>query len=96
MPAFGMRGGDIDKNGVVWGSASSGHLVSFDRRKCRAQLNGPNATGNHCLEGGPGINIRVRVSMAWARTARSRAITPGSTSTTWSGLAKTSRYRRRI
>jgi len=51
MPAFGMRGGDIDKNGVAWGSASSGHLVSFDRRKCKGPLNGPNATGNHCPEG---------------------------------------------
>jgi hypothetical protein len=63
MPAFGMRGGDIDKNGVLWGSASSGHLVSFDRRKCLAPLNGPNATGNHCPEGwaryqypGPGFD----------------------------------------
>jgi hypothetical protein len=51
LPAFGIRGGDIDKNGVLWGSASSGHLVSFDRRKCKGPLNGPNATGNHCPEG---------------------------------------------
>jgi hypothetical protein len=51
MPAFGIRGGDIDSQGVVWGSASSGHLVSFDRRKCKAPLNGPKATGNHCPEG---------------------------------------------
>jgi hypothetical protein len=51
MPAFGIRGGDIDKDGVAWGSASSGHLVSFDRRKCKAPLNGPEATGNHCPEG---------------------------------------------
>jgi hypothetical protein len=50
-PAFGIRGGDIDKNGVAWGSASSGHLVSFDRRKCKGPLNGPQATGNHCPEG---------------------------------------------
>jgi hypothetical protein len=50
-PAFGIRGGDIDKNGVAWGSASSGHLVSFDRRKCKGPLNGPNATGDHCPEG---------------------------------------------
>ena len=49
-PAFGIRGGDIDKNGVVWASLSSGHLGSFDRRKCRT-LNGPDATGNHCPEG---------------------------------------------
>jgi hypothetical protein len=51
LPAFGIRGGDIDKNGVVWGSASSGHLVSFDRRKCKGPLNGPKATGDHCPEG---------------------------------------------
>jgi len=50
-PAFGIRGGDIDKNGVVWGSASSGHLVSFDRRKCKGPLNGPAATGDQCPEG---------------------------------------------
>lgn len=48
---YGIRGGDIDKNGVVWGSASNGSLVSFDRRKCKAPLNGPNATGDHCPEG---------------------------------------------
>ena len=50
-PAFGIRGGDIDKNGVVWGSLSSGHLGSFDRRKCKGPLNGPTATGDHCPEG---------------------------------------------
>jgi hypothetical protein len=51
LPAFGIRGGDIDKNGVVWGSASSGHLISLDRRKCKGPLNGPKATGDHCPEG---------------------------------------------
>jgi hypothetical protein len=51
MPAFGIRGGDIDSKGVLWGSASSGHLVSFDRSKCKGPLNGPKATGNHCPEG---------------------------------------------
>jgi hypothetical protein len=50
-PGFGIRGGDIDGNGVVWGSGSSGHLMSFDRRKCKAPLNGPKATGDHCPEG---------------------------------------------
>jgi hypothetical protein len=51
MPAFGIRGGDIDKDGVAWGSGSSGHLISFDRRKCKGPLNGPKATGDHCPEG---------------------------------------------
>ena len=50
-PGFGIRGGDIDSNGVLWGSGSSGHLMSFDRSKCRAPLKGPTATGNHCPEG---------------------------------------------
>lgn len=50
-PGFGIRGGDIDKNGVVWASLSSGHLASFDRRRCKGPLNGPAATGGHCAEG---------------------------------------------
>ncbi len=50
-PGFGVRGGDIDKNGVVWVSLASGHLGSFDRSKCKGPLNGPTATGNHCPEG---------------------------------------------
>ena len=48
---IGVRGGDIDKDGVLWGSGSNGTLVSFDRRKCKGPLNGPTATGNHCPEG---------------------------------------------
>jgi hypothetical protein len=51
MPGYGIRGGDIDKNGVVWASLASGHLGSFDRRKCKGPLNGPKATGDHCPEG---------------------------------------------
>jgi hypothetical protein len=51
MPGFGPRGGDIDKNGVVWVSLASGHLASFDRRKCKGPRNGPKATGDHCPEG---------------------------------------------
>ena len=50
-PGFAARGGDIDGNGVVWVSLGSGHLGSFDRRKCKAPLNGPKATGDHCPEG---------------------------------------------
>jgi hypothetical protein len=50
LPGFGPRGGDVDTNGVYWVSLSSGHLGSFDRRKCKV-LNGPTATGKHCPEG---------------------------------------------
>ncbi len=64
-PGFGVRGADIDRNGVVWVSLASGHLGEFDRRKCRGPLNGPTATGDHCPEGwtfhrlpGPGfVNV---------------------------------------
>jgi hypothetical protein len=51
LPGFGPRGADIDKKGVVWVSLASGHLASFDRRKCKGPLNGPKATGDHCPEG---------------------------------------------
>ena len=50
-PGFGARGADIDRQGVVWVSLGSGHLGSFDRRKCKGPLNGPAATGDHCREG---------------------------------------------
>ena len=50
-PGFGPRGGDVDTDGVFWISLASGHLGSFDRRKCQGPLNGPNATGKHCPEG---------------------------------------------
>ncbi|MDH4063558.1 MAG: carboxypeptidase-like regulatory domain-containing protein [Acidobacteriota bacterium] len=51
LPGFGVRGADIDSQGVVWVSLASGHLGSFDRRKCKGPLNGPKATGDHCPEG---------------------------------------------
>ena len=51
FPGFGPRGGDVDRDGVFWVALASGHLGSFDRRKCKGPLNGPNATGKHCPEG---------------------------------------------
>jgi len=51
MPGYSPRGGDVDRNGVYWTALASGHLASFDRRKCKGPLNGPNATGQHCPEG---------------------------------------------
>jgi len=48
---FSPRGMDVDRNGVVWTALASGHLASFDRRRCRGPLNGPTATGQHCPEG---------------------------------------------
>jgi hypothetical protein len=48
---YSPRGMDVDGNGVVWVALGSGHLASFDRRKCKGPLNGPNAIGQHCPEG---------------------------------------------
>jgi hypothetical protein len=63
VSGFSPRGMDIDRNNVVWVALGSGHLASFDRRKCKAPLNGPEATGQHCPEGWtlyptPGPNFR--------------------------------------
>jgi hypothetical protein len=35
----------------MWAGVQSGHIASFDLRKCGGPLNGPQATGNHCPEG---------------------------------------------
>ena len=51
VQGFSPRGGDVDRNGVYWAALASGHLASFDRRKCKGPLNGPAATGQHCPEG---------------------------------------------
>jgi hypothetical protein len=50
---FSPRGSDIDSNGVLWATLSSGHLASFDRRLCKGPLNGPAAGDpqNVCPEG---------------------------------------------
>jgi hypothetical protein len=63
VSGFSPRGMDIDRNNVVWVALGSGHLASFDRRKCKGPLNGPKATGQHCPEGWtlyptPGPNFR--------------------------------------
>jgi hypothetical protein len=50
-PGYGPRGMDIDTQNVVWIPLSSGHMASFDRRKCKV-LNGPTIRdGKHCAEG---------------------------------------------
>ena len=51
VTGFSPRGGDVDRNGVYWAALASGHMASFDRRKCKGPLNGPSATGQHCPEG---------------------------------------------
>ena len=48
---YSPRGMDVDRDGVAWAALASGHLASFDRRKCKGPLNGPKATGQHCPEG---------------------------------------------
>jgi hypothetical protein len=101
LPGYGVRGADIDTNGVVWASLGSGHLASFDRRKCTGPLNGPTATGNHCPEGwsfyrypGPGFPDRPEESVessyySWVdqhNTSGLGANTPMSTGNLFDGV----------
>jgi len=51
IEGFSPRGGDVDRDGVMWVALASGQMASFDRRLCTAPLNGPEATGQHCPEG---------------------------------------------
>jgi hypothetical protein len=49
---FLPRGIDVDSQGVLWtGLAGSGHLASFDRRKCKVLTGEEATTGRHCREG---------------------------------------------
>jgi hypothetical protein len=63
VSGYSPRGMDIDRNNVAWVALGSGHLASFDRRKCKGALNGPTAIGQHCPEGwtlypSPGPNFK--------------------------------------
>jgi hypothetical protein len=58
------HGIDVDTNGVIWTGLNSGHLASFDRRKCKTPFN-PKAPklGQQCPEGwtlyqAPGPNFK--------------------------------------
>jgi hypothetical protein len=73
VQGFAPRGMDVDGKGVVWTVLSSGHLASFDRTKCKV-LNGPTATGQHCVEGWtlhalPGPNYKGAVENGSAESA---------------------------
>jgi len=50
VEVWGTRGIDIDRNGIIWAGTGAGYMASFDRRKCTV-TNGPEATGQHCVEG---------------------------------------------
>jgi len=91
MPGFARAAETSTSKGACGLARERPHGV-FDRRLCKGPLNGPKATGDHCPEAGvppvsgPGFK-------GIARTAPRRATTRGSTSTTPSGLATTSRCR---
>ena len=77
---FSPRGMDVDRNGVVWTPLASGHLASFDRRKCEGPLNGPTATGQHCPEGWTFYQEPIPQFQGVTSFARIR---PGITPTAW-------------
>jgi hypothetical protein len=52
VTAFFPRGIDVDRRGVIWTAlAGSGHLASFDRRKCAVVAGEAAMTMKHCPEG---------------------------------------------
>ena len=62
---FSPRGADVDKDGVAWTVLGSGHLASFDRRKCKGPLNGPNAArATRVPKAGRSTRSRDRTSRA--------------------------------
>lgn len=75
VQGFSPRGMDVDSKGVVWTPLSSGAYASFDRSKCKAKLNGPEAAkGQHCPEGWsiynfPGPNYKGAVDNGSADSA---------------------------
>ena len=77
-PAAGVvgytpRGIDVDSNGVIWTAlASSGHLASFDRRKCKGRCRGRRRpTANTAAKAGRSIRCRARASEVCAARSRS-------------------------
>ena len=86
---------DIDRHGVVWTPPWSGHMASFDRRKCQGPLNGPEATGQHCPEGWTFYQEPIpQFTGVTAPGSAGSATTRGSTSSIRSGSATTSRSTR--
>ena len=90
MNGYGVRGMDIDRNGVVWSSLASGHLASFDRRKCKGPAQRSERHGQALSRrldalpfSRPAIPERESVRAAW-----NRAITRGSISSTLSGSGR--------
>jgi hypothetical protein len=90
IQGYSPRGMDVDRHGVAWVALGSGHLASFDRRKCSDPLNGPRATGRHCPEGWTSIRSRCPSSRTCRTTEAPRAATsPGWTSSIRSASAPT-------
>ncbi len=71
-PGSSPRGIDVDSKGVAWVPLASGHIASFDRRKCKGPLNGPKASSARKV--GRSIASRDPSSRAWQPpAARKRA-----------------------
>ena len=95
MAAYSPRGIDVDSNGVIWTAlAGSGHLASFDRRKCKVLSGAAAVDGQHCREGwtlhpvpGPRFkNVRGDIPATFSTTT-------SWTVTTRSASAPTCRWR---
>ncbi len=89
IEGFSPRGGDVDRDGVMWVALASGHMASFDRRKCGRAVERTRSYGQHCAEGwtfytSPCPSSRTRSVRAHPKAPTS----PGSTSNNTLGLGE--------
>ncbi len=78
-----MRGFDIDRHGVAWVTLASGHIASFDRRKCKGPPQRAGRGGGEPVPGGLDVLSAPGARRSPAGTARPKGrTTPGSISTT--------------
>ena len=87
-PGFGMRGMDVDRNGVAWVALASGHMAGFDRRKCKGPSTVQARRRVTCVRKA-GRFIRCQAPHSRAEMAPPRfPITPGWTNTISSASAR--------
>ena len=91
-PGFGIRGADIDKQGRRVGVARERPSRQLRSAQVQRPAQRPEGHRRSLPRGLVVLSVsRSRISRASARTARSRATTPGSISTTRSASARTCR-----
>ena len=92
LPGFGIRGMDVDRNGVVWVPLDSGHIAQLRSPQMQGAAQRTGRRAGQQVSGRLGPSIRSRDPASRAMPAPRRTpITSGSTSTTSWASAPTCR-----